>query len=125
MVKFHRLEIKKDIQNIFFYMKSLDDISYDNSGQEKFIELIHEFHQKYKKEQRTIKLSDIEKEELIKQQDNRCSISGSLIFMGDEIEVDHEKPLAIGGTDSIENLQVTHKIDNRSKGVKYPDSRTE
>lgn len=39
--------------------------------------------------------------------------------MGDDIEVHHDIPLAIGGPDSRDNLQITHKDSNRSQGVKY------
>ncbi len=119
MVKHYRLEIKKEIQEIFYNMKTLPPAAQLNErGAENFITLINDFHQKYKVEARKAKLSLSEKEDLIKQQGNLCAISGTPIFLGDEIEVDHRTALAIGGADSKENLQITHKDSNRSKGAK-------
>jgi hypothetical protein len=119
MVKHYRLEIKQEIQEIFYNMKTLPPTAQLNErGAENFITLINDFHQKYKVEARKAKLSLSEKEDLIKQQGNLCAISGTPIFLGDEIEVDHRTALAIGGADSKENLQITHKDSNRSKGAK-------
>lgn len=35
-------------------------------------------------------------------------------------EMDHRKPKAKGGSDSIRNLQPLQWLDNRSKGCKHP-----
>ena len=42
----------------------------------------------------------------------------SQTFIGDDIEVDHTIPISLGGKDSIDNLQITHKDSNRKKGSK-------
>ncbi len=119
MVKQFRLEIKKEIQEIFYNMKTVPPAANSNDRvAESFITLINNFHQKYKTEPRKTKLSSSEKENLIKQQGNLCAISGTPIFIGDDIEVDHRTSLAIGGADSKENLQIAHKDSNRSKGSK-------
>lgn len=39
-------------------------------------------------------------------------------------EIDHKKPNATGGNDSIENLWALHWKNNRSKGDMYPDFKT-
>jgi uncharacterized protein with ParB-like and HNH nuclease domain len=113
MVKFHRLEIKKDLQDIFYALRN-------NCSKESFLSLKQDFHTKYSVEKRQTKLSDTEKIEMLKEQGNICPISGAPIFIGDEIEVDHTMPLAIGGADSKENFQIVHKDSNRSKGAKPP-----
>jgi hypothetical protein len=119
MVKHYRLEIKKEILEIFYQMKNVPPATNSNDrGAESFISSIKSFHQKYQMQSRQTKLSQIEKESLIKEQGNRCGISGAPIFLGDEIEIDHKKSLAIGGSDSKENLQITHKDSNRRKGAK-------
>jgi 5-methylcytosine-specific restriction endonuclease McrA len=119
MVKHYRLEIKKEILEIFYQMKNVPPATNSNDrGAESFINLIKSFHQKYQVQSRQTKLSQVEKESLIKEQGNRCGISGAPIFLGDEIEIDHKKSLAIGGSDSKENLQITHKDSNRRKGAK-------
>ncbi len=122
MVKHFRLEIKKELQNIFYNMKNVPPAAHSNErGAENFIKLINNFHQKYKVQARKTFLSESEKENLIKQQGNRCAISGAPIFLGDDIEVDHKNPLALGGEDTKDNLQIAHKDSNRRKGA----SRTE
>lgn len=90
----------------------------DNTGLQEFKRVASEFNKKYEKAERKIKLNDEEKLTLIKSQDNKCTISGAPIFQGDDIEIDHFVPLAIGGSDSIDNLNATHKDENRKKGSK-------
>lgn len=120
MVKHCRLDMKKDITDIFNYMKNIpEEDTSDNKGFKKFMLMLDEFADKYAVAERRTKLSDEEKVELIKQQKNRCSISGAPIFVGDEIEVDHTKPIGIGGSDDKDNLGIAHKDENRSKGVSY------
>jgi len=36
-------------------------------------------------------------------------------------EIDHEKPVAKGGTDDLSNLQPLHWCNNRGKGDNWPD----
>jgi 5-methylcytosine-specific restriction endonuclease McrA len=36
-------------------------------------------------------------------------------------EIDHEKPLAKGGTDDLDNLQPLHWLNNRGKGDNWPN----
>ncbi len=117
-VKHFRLDIKKELQDIFYNMKNVPPAAHSNErGAENFIKLINNFHQKYKVQARKTKLSESEKENLIKQQGNRCAISGAPIFLGDDIEVDHKNPLALGREDTKDNLQIAHKDSNRRKGA--------
>ena len=36
-------------------------------------------------------------------------------------EIDHIRPVELGGTDDVHNLQPLHWQNNRHKGVEYPD----
>jgi hypothetical protein len=120
MVKYHRLTMKQDLKAIYTFVKELPpDLRGDNKGYDSFLKKAMLFKVKYQKDDRKLKLNENEKLEKIRLQENKSSISGAPIFLGDEIELDHERPLAIGGKDVIENLQVTHKDENRSKGSKY------
>src|SRR5207247_1539129 len=74
------------------------------------------FHSRYRKQDRRIRLSDAEKANLIRNQGGTCRISGAQIFVGDDVEVDHAQALAIGGPDSLENLQISTPQGNRRKG---------
>jgi hypothetical protein len=119
MVKFNRLEIKKEITDIFSNIKNIsEDLYFNNDGIKRYVKIIDNFKEKYKTDQRKIKLSEEEKLVLIKKQNNSSSLSDARIFLGDEIEVDHTIALAIGGKDNIENLGISHKSENRSKGSK-------
>jgi uncharacterized protein with ParB-like and HNH nuclease domain len=115
MVKYHRLEIKKNLQNIFYALRN----NSESLTKEFFMSEAQNFHVKYSVEVRQTKLSQVDKIEKLKEQDNRCAISGAPLFIGDDIDVDHSKPLSIGGVDSKENLQMTHRDSNQQKGSKY------
>lgn len=58
------------------------------------------------------------KEELIKENGNRCSICGKNFDDDEQIDIDHIVPRALGGKDTIENLQLTCRICNRKKSNK-------
>lgn len=119
MVKFHRLTIKKEIAQMMNYLKSIpEEDSLDNIGLNKFKLMADQFKGKYKLEERKISLSETQKFEMLKMQNSQSNISGAPIFLGDDIEVDHEIPLSIGGADAMENLKIVHMDENRSKGSK-------
>jgi len=118
MVKFHRLNIKQDLHNIFYDLRNTSE----NFTKELFLSKVQDFHKKYARKSRQTKLSEAEKIEKLIEQDNLCPISGAPLFIGDDIEVDHTTPLSIGGVDSIENLQITHSDSNRKKRSK-PQSK--
>ena len=119
MVKYHRVEMKKDISEILNYAKNIpEEFHEDGKGMIQFNVLLKDFHHKYQKADRKIKLNEKEKLELIRKQNNQSSLSDAPIFLGDNIEVDHIKPISIGGNDSLENLGIAHKIENREKGAK-------
>ncbi|WP_415370905.1 DUF262 domain-containing protein [Patiriisocius sp. Uisw_047] len=120
MVKFHRIEMKKDILEIFKFIKTIPEEYQEGTlGYDRYIKMISDFHNKYKKDARKIKLTEDEKLNIIKEQRNKSSLSSAPIFLGDDIEVDHIQPLAVGGKDEKENLGIAHKVENREKGAKY------
>jgi hypothetical protein len=118
MVKLHRLEMKEELKKVFYYMKNIPEEDWsDNKGFNKFSRLCEKFSIKYSISNRTIKLTEEEKLELIKKQGGISGISKTIIFQGDDIEIDHVEPIAKGGEDSIENFQIVHKDENRTKGT--------
>jgi len=122
MIKLHRIEMKKEIAHIFKYFKNIPEEDWkNNDGFNRFFSDVERFKQKYTIVQRKIMLSESEKLELIRKQGGLCGISKVQVFLGDDIEVDHLFPISKGGADSIDNLQITHKEENRSKGSKILD----
>ncbi|MEQ9424594.1 MAG: DUF262 domain-containing protein [Cyclobacteriaceae bacterium] len=119
MIKHHRIAIKEEIKSMFSYFKSFPEEDQENNiGFEKFMNTFSEFRKKYQVADRKLVLSESEKLALIRKQNNESNISGAPIFLGDEIELDHEFPLSKGGEDTIDNLKVVHKDENREKGSK-------
>ena len=117
MIKHYRIDIKSEIKQMFSYFKNFPVIDQENNlGYEKFLKMASDFREKYKVADRKLLLKESEKLELIKKQNNESNISGAPIFLGDEIELDHEFPLSKGGTDTIDNLKVVHRDENREKG---------
>lgn len=119
MVKHHRINMKSEIMEIFNFIKDIpEDYQEESAGFEKYLKMVQDFHEKYNKSARKMRLTESEKLEMIKEQKNTSSLSDAPIFLGDDIEIDHIKPIAIGGKDELRNLGVAHKTENRSKGSK-------
>ncbi|OED38848.1 hypothetical protein AB834_00510 [PVC group bacterium (ex Bugula neritina AB1)] len=119
MVKYHRLDMKKELKDAFYFIKNIPEEDWENNlGLMKFQKILNAFKSKYSKNERRTKLNEKEKLDFIKAQGNISSISGAPVFLGDDIEVDHITPLAIGGEDKKSNLGIVHKDENRSKGAK-------
>lgn len=47
-----------------------------------------------------------------------CGICGLPVLPGEPLDIDHIVPVALGGSDDPENLQVAHASCNRSKGAR-------
>ena len=56
---------------------------------------------------------------VIERDGRQCGICGKEIVADESIDIDHIKPFSLGGTDTLDNLQVAHARCNRSKGAKY------
>ena len=126
MVAHHRIAIKQEIKGIFITFKTLnlsklEDIESD-AALEGFKQLLYAFHARYQSQERKLKLDLAHKNELIAQQNNLDPISGAPLFIGDKVHADHIKPLAIGGQDVVENIQIAHQYSNLQKGVRYDES---
>ncbi|WP_392477722.1 HNH endonuclease family protein [Nostoc sp. C110] len=118
MAKFHREEIKKKLKELFLYMKkpSNADLDIIMKGFNERLEIIKS---DFKREDRRLRLTEEEKRLLIKSQGNKCALTGAGIYYGDELHYDHIKPLAVGGSDTIDNIQATHPDANRKKGAYF------
>lgn len=115
MVKKYRKEMKEELSTIFLNIRNIQE---NTDGVLSFKIAIDSFNHKYKTENRRIKLSRDEINNLISKQNNICPICKCDLFIGDDIEIDHSVPLAIGGRDGFLNLQVVHKDCNRKKRAK-------
>ncbi len=119
MIKEYRKEIKENITKIYFSAKNIpEELWYENKGYNYIVNEIVDLRDKYKTDNRGLKLTQEEKQKIIKEQGNISPISGTQIYFGDDIEVDHINPISKGGKDHISNLQIVHKDENRSKGSK-------
>ncbi|AEV97455.1 hypothetical protein A4D02_35740 [Niastella koreensis] len=118
MIKYHRLQIKERVKLLFMYLKNIPLAdSQNNKGLHEFLRTLNELKEEYKMIERKILLTEEHKLNLIKQQQGMSAISNAPIFLGDDIEVDHEIPISKGGKDEIENLNIVHKDENRKKGA--------
>lgn len=119
MIKYHRISIKKEIADAFKYIKNIPESDQENNlGFNKLEKTLEDFKTRYQKQDRKLRLSETQKQQLIREQGGKSSLSEAPIFLGDDIEVDHNDPLAIGGKDSIENVSIAHRDENRAKGAK-------
>lgn len=113
MILKYREEIKEELAMIFMYMKNVPQDSFDD-----FNMRVDKFKEKYKVDNRSIKLTDEETMKLLEEQNNICPICKNKIFFTDITHNDHAISLAKGGSDSKENIQVVHERCNLEKGVK-------
>ena len=119
MIKHNRIQMKNEIKEIYKYIKAIPEPDQENSkGAKNFFDMCESFKKIYSIEDRTITLSTEQKLDLLQKQGNASYISGAKIFIGDEIEIDHKIPISKGGKDSIDNLRIVHKDENRKKGAK-------
>lgn len=58
------------------------------------------------------------KQEVLARDGRSCGICGGEVLASEGLDIDHVIPLARGGTDDLENLQVAHASCNRSKGAR-------
>jgi uncharacterized protein with ParB-like and HNH nuclease domain len=117
MAKYHRGVIKTNLIELFRYMKKpcLNDPELIMMG---FSERIDIIKSDFSATPRKLRLTESQRQLIIKSQSNRCAITNAPIFYGDDIHFDHKIPLSRGGIDSIDNLQAVHADANRAKGSK-------
>jgi Protein of unknown function DUF262/HNH endonuclease len=119
ILKKYRHEIAYKLTEFIIYSKSIPEEHNNGKGYDIFIEQVTQFHKKYEIDKRKIYLSDDQIKNLIQKQNNICPISNTPLYWGDDIEIDHIIPLALGGKDEYSNLQATHKDSNRTKGGRH------
>ncbi|RID81947.1 HNH endonuclease family protein [Mesobacillus zeae] len=128
MVKQNRVELKLRISDIFNYIRDIqDDINTGGregaqNGTDNFYIKLDGIWSKYEIQNRKLILTHEERNKLIKKQENLCPLCNGLLFNGDDIEIDHIKPLSVGGRDTFLNLQATHKDCNRKKRNFYKNT---
>lgn len=110
-----RSEIRADLDALL-RLTRLEN-SDDESDASQYISRVELFRRKYAIDDRKMRLTDEQRREMIKQQNNKCPICDGELFSTDDIEVDHVVPIAAQGADSMENAQIVHTICNRKKGV--------
>lgn len=120
MIKKHRIGMKNELTEIFGYTKNVPISEQKNgTGLTNYKKKVNDFIEKYQIDERKIILTFEEKKGILNKQNNLCPLCNSPLFISDEIEVDHAKALAIGGSDRFLNLQITHKDCNRKKGARF------
>jgi hypothetical protein len=69
------------------------------------------------KKERSLRLTEDEIVRLERQQMGRCSCCGVLLETSVRPNIDHKRPLALGGEDELENLQILCEECNSGKGM--------
>lgn len=120
MVRANRLAMKADVTSIMQSTKARSDARTPDATDPvtAFASRVADFHERYRREERRTKLTDEEKINLLQEQKGVCPLSGAPIFRGDELEIDHKEPLAVGGSDTKANLQISSPEANRRKGAR-------
>ncbi|WP_374230293.1 HNH endonuclease [Rhodococcus sp. ARC_M12] len=69
-----------------------------------------------RRQPRTLNISDEERVALERQQNDRCGVCGRFLDAESKPHVDHRWPIALGGEDSLDNLQLLCQGCNLGKG---------
>ena len=124
LVKYKRLDMKKDLLELFKIINTKHKgLQKNEDGKKTLVEIFESHKEVFVKNYtsssiRKRKLSPKEKEEMLKKQKYKSSISDVPIFDMDDLEVDHTVPLSMQGDDNIENMGLAHGTENRQKGSK-------
>ena len=105
-----------DIKNASERLNTLKEVlSYTVAESENYKELHYEHA-------RAVSFYEVSKhkKEVFKRDGNKCVFCGSTR----RLEIDHIKPVLLGGGNEIENLQVLCKSCNCRKGAKYEESKS-
>ncbi|MCX6707779.1 MAG: DUF262 domain-containing protein, partial [Candidatus Woesearchaeota archaeon] len=114
MIREKRQEIFQDIQKMYEKINNVQE----TENEDIYFEMLSSLRDKYDLDKRKVILNDDAKKQLLENQNNICPICASSLFLGENIEVDHIKPISKGGKDDISNLQMVHADCNKRKGSK-------
>jgi len=121
LVKITKSQIIENRESIFLEInKFFANIQEkENDSMDISIAQIESIWNKYSIDKRRLKLSENEKNFKIKAQNNKCPECLRTIYIGEsDLVADHIRPLAKGGKDSIENIQILHSLCNNKKYTK-------
>lgn len=117
MIVAHRDTLKARIHQTMRFIGNTETVSEDKAI-EFFHGLVSSIWEDHSLAARKLKLNQKEISSRIIAQDNICPLCRAPLFIGEEVEVDHILPIAIGGSDTPDNIQIVHWICNREKGNK-------
>ena len=66
----------------------------------------------------------IDRQEIFERDEGLCGICGESVDRNENWELDHVIPLSRGGSHTFDNVQVSHRRCNRSKGTRLPSELT-
>ena len=115
MIIEHRQLLKDEICQLMMFIRNTDYVD-ENLALNFFYELVKRIVSDHKPAKLRLKLTKTEISKRIIAQDNRCPICGFELFIGEDVEMDHIYPISVGGSDTLENIQIVHWICNRRKG---------
>ncbi len=58
------------------------------------------------------------RDDVVARDGSACGICGGVVAE-DELSIDHIIPVAVGGTDGLDNLRVAHRFCNSRKGARH------
>jgi len=115
MILEHRDTLRSRISQILRFIANTEDVSEENAI-EVFHRLVSSILEDHSPDARNLKLTHEEISSRILSQNNVCPLCGKSMFIGEDVEVDHMHPISVGGSDTLDNVQIVHWICNRKKG---------
>lgn len=119
MIQSQRTVLKPRIHQLMMYVRATETID-DAEAVNFFYELVRSIWTDHSPSDRKLRLTREQIQAGITAQGNKCPLCENALFQGEDVEVDHIIPISLGGSDSLDNVQIVHWICNREKGNKSP-----
>ena len=117
MVLSSRSTLRSRIDQAMQFIRNTEEVAED-SAIGFFHGLVDSIWEDHSPDERKLKLTSEEISKRIRSQSNICPLCSNSLFVGDDAEVDHLRPISVGGSDTDDNIQIVHWICNRKKSNK-------
>ena len=114
MIHSRKTELKPQISQLMKFVRDTSEVD-ESEAITLFYKKVDCIWSQHSPSKRRLKLSQADIARRITSQGNKCPICDAEVFVGEDVEADHIKPISVGGSDTLDNIQIVHPSCNRQK----------